>query len=82
MKTKQSLLFCIKIDFDFESIHRFNNVKNMQEIHYRIGEMELLKREHKNRSFLYIGTFFIIIAGLSIGILILMLFLGRLDGTY
>jgi hypothetical protein len=54
----------------------------MTEIKFRTGDMELIRREHKNRMFLYLGTFFITAAGLSIGVLILLLFLGRLDGTY
>ena len=54
----------------------------MTEIKFRTGDMELIRRAHKNRLFLYIGTFFITAAGLSIGVLILLLFLGRLDGTY
>lgn len=54
----------------------------MTEIKFRTGDMELIRRTHKNRLFLYIGTFFITAAGLSIGVLILLLFLGRLEGTY
>lgn len=54
----------------------------MTEIKFRIGDMELIRRSHKNRRFLNIGTFFIIAAGLSVGVLILLLFLGRLDSTY
>jgi hypothetical protein len=54
----------------------------MSEIKFRTGDMELIRRSHKNKLFFYIGTFFITAAGLSIGVLILLLFLGRIDGTY
>jgi hypothetical protein len=56
--------------------------KKMTEIKYRTADIELIRREHKNKLFLYIGTFFIAAVGLSIGVLILLLFLGRIDGTY
>jgi hypothetical protein len=49
---------------------------------YRSENIDLIRREHKNKLFLYIGTFFITAVGLSIGILILMLFLEKLEGTY
>ncbi len=54
----------------------------MTKIKFRTGDMELIRRTHKNRLFLYIGTFFIITTGLSIGILIFMFFLEKLEGTY
>jgi hypothetical protein len=50
----------------------------MTEIKYRAGDVELTRRAQKNKLFLYIGTFFITAACLSIGILILLLFLGKL----
>lgn len=54
----------------------------MTEIKFRTGNMELIRKSHKNRLFLYIGTFFITAAGLSVGILILMFFIGRLEVSY
>jgi hypothetical protein len=55
----------------------------MTEIQYRTGDIELMRRAQKtNKLFLYIGTFFITAVGLSIGILILMLFLEKLEGSY
>jgi hypothetical protein len=53
----------------------------MTEINYGTRNIEL-RRSSKNKLFLYIGTFFITAAGLSIGFLILMLFLGNLGATY
>jgi hypothetical protein len=53
----------------------------MTEINYGTGDIEQ-RRAYKNKLFLYIGTFFITAAGLSIGILFLLLFLGRIEGTY
>jgi hypothetical protein len=37
---------------------------------------------NNNRVFLYVGTFFIMAASLSIGILIVMYFLIKLDGSF
>lgn len=54
----------------------------MTEIEYRTGDVELMRRASENKLFLYIGTFFITVAGLSIGILFLLLFLARIEGTY
>jgi hypothetical protein len=49
----------------------------------RIGNNDLLRKEYKNNKlFLYLGTFFIIAAGLSNGILILMALLAKLEGSY
>lgn len=50
---------------------------------YRSENIDLMTKEQKkNTLFLYIGYLFIIATGLSIGILILMLFLEKLDGSY
>ena len=48
---------------------------------YRVANLELLRREHKNeRLFLYIGTFVIIAIGFSISFLLIMFFLMKLGG--
>lgn len=50
---------------------------------YRNENIDLMvKEQKKNILFLYIGSFFIITTGLSIGILIFMLFLENLEGFY
>ena len=54
----------------------------MTEIEYREGDGELMRRAYENKLFLYIGTFFITVAGLSVGILLLLIVLGRIEGTY
>lgn len=57
-------------------------LKAMDRIDQVAQKNNRIKVENNNKVFLYVGTFFIVAASLSTGILIIMYFLIKLDGSF
>lgn len=65
---------------DFNS--SLKGMARIEQVEQKNKRIKVGNNNSNNKVFLYVGTFFIMAASLSIGILIVMYFLIKLDGSF